>query len=217
VLDPFCGCGTTIAAAQKLQRTWAGIDITQAAILTIKKRLSDAFGSTATYRIIGEPVSIEDAETLAADDPYQFQWWSLGRVGARPDEQKKGADQGIDGRLFFRIKPGDPAQQIILSVKAGKARINHVRELHSVITREKAAIGVLISMHEPTGPMKAEAAQAGVYQSPWGNHPHLQILTVADLLAGKKIDSPPLSQVNITYTKAQRTQPKQGEQSGLDL
>jgi DNA modification methylase len=106
VLDPFCGCGTTIAAAQRLKRNWIGIDITALAITLIRSRLSDAFGSAARFEVIGEPVSLPDAMKLAKDDPYQFQWWALGLVGARPVEQKKGADKGIDGRLFFHEGTG---------------------------------------------------------------------------------------------------------------
>ena len=98
VLDPFCGCGTTIAAAQHLDRRWIGVDITSLAISLIRNRLADAFGEQAKYEVIGEPVSLPDAAKLARDDPYQFQWWALGLVGARPAEGKKGADKGIDGR-----------------------------------------------------------------------------------------------------------------------
>lgn len=101
VLDPFCGCGTTIAAAEGLKRRWIGIDITHLAISLIKTRLKDAYGDAAAYKVIGEPTTVEDAEVLAESDPYQFQWWALGLVGARPAEQKKGADKGIDGRLYF--------------------------------------------------------------------------------------------------------------------
>ncbi len=121
VLDPFCGCGTTIAAAQKLGRNWIGIDVTNLAITLIKHRLQATYGEAVEYTVIGEPVSASDAEKLAADDPYQFQWWALGLVGARPVEQKKGADKGIDGRLFFHDDAaGGKTKQIIFSVKAGK-------------------------------------------------------------------------------------------------
>ena len=99
VMDLFCGCGTSISVAQRLKRKWIGIDITHLAIALMKHRLYDAFGKEVKYNVIGEPVSITDAEALAKSDPYQFQWWALGLVGARPVEQKKGADKGIDGRL----------------------------------------------------------------------------------------------------------------------
>ncbi len=155
--------------------------------------------------MIGEPVSLPDAQTLAEQDPYQFQWWALGLVGARPVEQKKGSDRGIDGRLYFHDEAeGGKTKQVILSVKAGHTGVAHVHELRGVVEREKAEIGVLISMQEPTHPMRTEAAGAGFYHSPgWNsNHPKLQILTVADLLAGKGIDMPPLRQVSTTFRRA---------------
>lgn len=153
VLDPFCGCGTTIAAAQKLGRRWIGIDITHLAITLMKKRLRDAFGDEAKFDVQGEPTSLPDAQALAESDPYQFQWWALGLVGARPVEQKKGADQGIDGKIVFQGDKAGEFEQVMISVKAGHLMANHVRDLRGVVDREKAAIGVLISMEDPTKPM----------------------------------------------------------------
>lgn len=204
VLDPFCGCGTAIDAAQKLGRRWIGIDVTHLAITLIKQRLKDRYGDAARYTIIGEPVALPDAEELARRDPYQFQWWALGLVGARPVDQKKGADRGIDGRIFFHDEGLSGAEkQIILSVKGGNVSVPHVRDLIGVLEREKAQIGVVISMHPPTQPMRTEAASAGFYDSPWGTrHPRVQLLTVADLLAGKRIDYPPEQQVNATFRRA---------------
>ena len=207
VLDSFCGCGTTISVAQRLNRRWIGIDITHLAITLIRHRLRDAFGEAIkeTYEVVGEPVSLPDAEELAVQDPYQFQWWALGLVGARPAEQKKGADQGIDGRLYFHDAPeGGKTKQIIFSVKGGLVGASHVRDLRGVVEREKAEIGVLVSMQQPTQPMRKEAASAGFYESPWGKHPRLQILTIQDLLDGKKIDYPPSRQVDRTFRKAPR-------------
>jgi hypothetical protein len=156
--------------------------------------------------VIGEPADVAGAQTLAADDPYQFQWWALGLVGARPVEQKKGADKGIDGRIYFHDEmEGGKARktkQVILSVKAGHVTRAHMHELRGVVEREQADIGVLITMQEPTQPMRAEAASAGVYTSAWGKHPRLQILTIAELLAGKRIDMPPIHQVSTTFRRA---------------
>ena len=214
VLDPFCGCGTTIAAAQKLGRRWIGIDITHLAITLMKKRLLDAFGTVAIFDVVGEPTSPPDAAALAESDPYQFQWWALGLVGARPVDQKKGADKGIDGKIVFQgEKPGE-FEQVMISVKAGHLLANHVRDLRGVVEREKAAIGVLISMEEPSKPMQTEAATAGFYESKtWGKkYPKIQLLTVAQLLAGKKIDMPPIRQVSQTFKKAERHRSKGGEQ-----
>lgn len=205
VLDPFCGCGTTIAAAQKLKRRWIGIDITALAITLIRQRLQDAFGRSAKFQVIGEPVSLPDARALAAQDPFQFQWWALGLVGARPVEQKKGADRGIDGRIYFHDDPKRQAtKQVILSVKSGGVSVKDVRDLRGVLDREKAQIGVLITLEEATKPMRAEAAGAGFYDSPFGGkHARLQVTTIKELLDGRRIDYPPSGQqVDVTFKRA---------------
>ena len=209
VLDPFCGCGTTIAAAQELGRSWIGIDITHLAITLIKTRLKDSFGESTTFIVIGEPVSMPDAAALAQSDPYQFQWWALGLVGARPVEQQKGADKGIDGKIVFLGDGAGKFEAVILSVKAGHVTANHVRDLRGVVEREKAAIGVLVSMEDPTGPMQTEAVTAGFFESQtWGQkYPKIQLLTVADLLSGKKIEMPPIKQVGATFKKAPKAKP----------
>ncbi len=214
VLDPFCGCGTTITTAQKLNRRWIGIDITYLAIALMKVRLADAFGDKVPYKVVGEPVSVPDAAVLAESDPYQFQYWAVSLVVARPVEQKKGADKGIDGKIIFQgEKPGE-FETVILSVKAGGIHRSHIHELRGVVEREKAAIGVLISMEEPTGPMKEEAVTAGFYESKiWGKkYPKIQLLTIAELLGGKKIDMPPIRQVGATFKKAERHKGPKGEQ-----
>jgi DNA modification methylase len=209
VLDPFCGCGTAVAVAERLNRRWVGIDITHLAVTLMKHRLLTRFGETVEerYEVVGEPVSLPDAEALAAEDPYQFQWWSLGLVGARPVEQKKGADRGIDGRLFFHDeKTGGKTKQVIFSVKAGKTSSAHVNELRGVIEREGAEIGVLISLQAPTKNMRAEAASAGMYKSVgpgWKkDYPRLQLITVAELLEGKTIQLP--TGERLTFKAAER-------------
>ncbi len=216
VLDPFCGCGTTIAAAQKLSRRWIGIDITHLAIGLIKHRLRDSFGEVE-YDVIGEPTGLSAARQLATEDPFQFQYWALGLVGARKSEQKRGADQGIDGRLYFHDNPKEGAKQIILSVKSGeRIGVRDVRDLRGVVDREKAQIGVLITLHGPTQPMKREAASAGFYESRWGKHPSLQILTIEELLEGKGIDAP-TGRANVTFKQAPRYRRPVVEQQGLPL
>lgn len=215
VLDPFCGCGTAIAVAQRLRRKWIGIDITHLAIGLIKSRLRDAFGDAVatTYQVIGEPVSRPDAAELAKEDPYQFQWWALGLVGARRAEQKKGSDQGIDGRLYFHDEENGRTKQIILSVKSGHVSVRDVRDLRGVVDREKAEIGVVLTLEEASRPMETEAASAGFYKSPWGSHSRLQILTIAELLAGKRIDYPPT--INVTHKRAPRAEAALPEQFTL--
>jgi DNA modification methylase len=210
VLDPFCGCGAAISVAQRLNRRWIGIDITHLAIGLIKKRLDDAFEESvrSTYEVIGEPVDLTGAQNLATSDPYQFQWWSLGLVGARPNEKKKGADQGIDGRLYFHDEPrGGKTKQIIFSVKAGHVQSAYVRDLRGVIEREEAQIGVLISIEAPTKPMLKEAAEAGFYKPPGleDRYPRIQILTIEELLAGKRVEYPRL--LEVTFKKAPKARP----------
>ena len=220
MLDPFCGCGTTIAVAQRLGRRWIGIDITHLAVNLIKHRLQDAHGEKIgeTYRVIGEPVTLDDAEELAHEDPYQFQFWSLGLVGARPAEQKKGADKGIDGRIFFHDEPGRKTKQVILSVKAGKTGRAHVHELRGVLEREGAEVAALISFQEPTKPMREEAASAGFYTSPGWNesYPRIQLLTVKELLEGKTLAYP--HHTGATFKRAPRAEAVAGgEALQLDL
>ena len=203
ILDPFCGCGTATAAAQKLDRPWIGIDITQLAISLVRYRLRDSFGKNCRYDVIGEPTSLQDATALAEQDPYQFQWWALGLVEARPVEQKRGADQGIDGRLYFHDEGrGGKTKKIIFSVKAGHVTVSQIRDLVGVINREKAQIGVFLSLNPPTAPMRREAASAGFYKSPWGNHPRIQLLTIGDLLGGKGVDYPHAA--DVTFKRAKR-------------
>jgi hypothetical protein len=215
VLDPFCGCGTTVAVAQRLKRRWIGIDITHLAINLIRHRLQDAYGQevASTYEVIGEPVSVDDAEELAGTDPYQFQWWALGLVGARPVEQKKGADKGIDGRIYFHDEPGGKTKQIILSVKAGKTGPAHVNELRGVVEREDADIGALITFQEPTKAMKEDAASAGFYKSPtWHTeHPRIQLVTVAELLDGKELSYPHVT--GTTFRKAPKADVETGDEA----
>jgi len=205
VLDPFCGCGTTVAAAEKLNRHWIGIDITYLAISLIKHRLQSAFaeGVEKTYTVVGEPVSVPDAEALAKQNPFQFQCWAVGQVSALPIEPKKGADRGVDGRLYFHDDETGKTKQIVLSVKSGRVSVADVRDLRGVVERESAALGVLITLQEPTRAMRTEAAGAGFYDSPgWRKrYPRLQILTIADLLGGQKIDYPP-SRRNVTFKTA---------------
>lgn len=216
VLDPFCGCGTTIVACQKLNRKWMGIDITYLSISLIRNRLRDVFTNNVIFKVIGEPVTISEAEKLSKDDPHQFQFWALGLVGARPTELKKGADRGIDGRLYFHDETkGLKTKQIIFSVKSGHTSVTHIRDLRGVIERENAEIGALITLREPTQPMRVDAAESGWYESPWGTkHPRIQILTIKELLSGKRIDLP-TSKINVTFKKAEKI--KENGNNNLEL
>jgi DNA modification methylase len=206
VLDPFCGCGTAVSVAERLDRRWVGIDVTYVATNLIKSRLLDAFGEGIEFAVTGEPTTLADAAGLANEDPYQFEAWALGLVGARSTVKKKGADAGVDGRLLFHEKPGGKTRQVVISVKGGKAGVSHLRDLRGVVDREKAEMGVLITLQQPTLPMRREAASAGFYRSgsegvgTWGDHPRLQLLTVEQLLNGARIDMPPLTG-NLTFRR----------------
>jgi DNA modification methylase len=222
VLDPFCGCGTTVQVAQKLNRRWIGIDITHLAIGLIKTRLDDTFGPEVrkTYEVIGEPTDVHGAEQLAAENKYQFQYWALGLVGARPTEGiKKGADRGIDGRLFFHDDNSGRSKQIIFSVKGGQnIGVSEIRDLKGVLDREKAEIGAYISFAEPTGPMKREAAEAGFYTSSDGTkYPRLQLLTIQGLLEGTQHLQRPLHVRDITFKPAPKHRVTKAENLTLDL
>jgi site-specific DNA-methyltransferase (adenine-specific) len=221
VLDPFGGCGTTIDAAEKLGRKWIGIDITQLATSLIKNRLRDTYGDKIEIITIGEPVTPNEASILAEQDKFQFQWWALGLVGARPVEQTKGADHGIDGKILFRDDlKASKAEQVIIQVKGGKTGVKDVRDLRGVLDREKAAMGVLISLQPPTGPMEAEAASAGFYTHKMNEqqYPRLQLRTVKELMEGKGIERPSnVAAVDETFKKAPESRKKLGHQKEFGL
>jgi len=216
VLDPFCGCGTAVVAAQKLNRKWIGIDVTHLAINLMRNRLKDSFGIKA--EVIGEPADLAGAKELASQpDKYQFQWWALGLIGARPaGEKKKGADKGIDGVIKFIDDPTSQPKRAIVQVKSGHVHVKDIRELKDVASKE--AMGIFITLEPPTKDMSVEAVSAGYYHSPiWDkDYPKIQILTIEELLHGKTVDMPPLAQTNVTFTKAQKIKQKEGEQLSLE-
>ena len=216
VLDPFCGCGTAIHAAQKLNRKWLGIDVTHLAIALIKNRLKDAFDieKDRGYAVIGEPEDLAGARHLAESlDRYQFQWWAISLIAARPHggsagskQGKKGADSGIDGVITFNDDPRAHSKRVIVQVKSGNVGVKDIRDLRGTLDREKdAAIGVFITLQEPTKPMRIEAESCGFYHSEtWQrDYPRLQILTIEQLLNGATVQMPPTA---TTYKKAQREQ-----------
>jgi site-specific DNA-methyltransferase (adenine-specific) len=190
VLDPFCGCGTAVHAAQKLGRGWIGIDITHLAISLIEKRLHDAFPGLA-FDVHGTPKDLDGARALAEQDKYQFQWWAVSLVNAIPyGGKKKGADTGIDGLIYFKPE-GKTTEKAIVSVKGGEnVSVVMIRDLGHVIDREKARIGVFITLAEPTKPMHTEAVKAGYFETPFGKYAKIQILTIGELFAGKRPDIP---------------------------
>jgi DNA modification methylase len=214
VLDPFCGCGTAVVAAQKLNRKWIGIDITHLAINLMRTRLKDSFDIEA--KVIGEPEDLNGAIALAQQDRYQFQYWACGKIGARPaGGKKKGADSGIDGVIQFIDNPYGKASRVIVQVKSGHVSVKDIRELKAVVADE--AIGVFITLEPATRPMVEEAITAGYYHSPIWNtdYPKIQIITAEELCNGKKVDMPLQRQTSITFNKAEKIKKKEGEQGRL--
>ena len=221
VLDPFCGCGTALVAAEKLKRRWIGIDITYLSIAVMKARLADAFKLT-DVEVIGQPTEVEGARALAqasADGRYQFQWWALGMIDARPvgGAKKKGADAGIDGVITFTDVGGE-LERVLVSVKSGHVNASMIRDLKGTLEREQAAIGVFITLEEATRPMRDEAATAGAFHSNLWNRDYgrIQILSVADLLERKARPDLPAF-VHQPYKTAERIYDPGGSQVQLDV
>ena len=219
VLDPFCGCGTAVVAAHRLERKWVGMDIAMVAVNVMRNRLQTTFPDDFPDEIPadGEPADEAAALDLASRDKYEFQYWVVDKLGGTPrgGENRKGPDRGIDGVVRFpehdpngqpstktRRRPGrgatggtEPAyRDVIISVKGGQTGPAHVRDLHGVVEREKDAVmGVLVIIRPPTSEMLKEAAEAGVYMSPWTGktYPKIQILTAGEIVHGRRIDMPP--------------------------
>lgn len=195
VLDPFCGCGTTIAVAERLKRHWIGIDITWLSVDLMERRLKDTFGSELSpYVVEGAPKDVASAINLGDRDKYQFQWWAVTLIGARPYQgKKKGSDTGIDGIMYFEDDLTTGKQEkIVIQVKAGKhVSSPHIRDLIGVLDREKAAIGVYISIEKPTKDMIEEARKAGVFESVNGKmYSRIQMLTIEEIMNGKQPEYP---------------------------
>ena len=217
VLDPFCGCGTAVAAAQKLDRQWLGIDVTHLAVALMKSRLKDMFNLDpgVDYSVVGEPQDVGSARAMFEQDPYQFQFWAVSLLEAQPqDQQKRGADRGIDGVFYFIDGPRRTPQKVVVQVKGGGTQVRDIRDLKGVVEREKAALGLFISLQEPTRPMREEEASGGFYHSDlWQrDYPKIQLRTIDQMLAGQGFDLPPRQS---SYQPAARVRRSQGEQATL--
>jgi DNA modification methylase len=211
VLDPFCGCGTAVHAAEMLKRQWIGIDVTHLAISLIEKRLKDAFGDSCKFKVEGTPEDLASAADLAARDKYQFQWWAVSLVEAQPFQgKKKGADGGIDGLKYFYDVRDTDARSIVVSVKGGNLKADDVRALNHVREREKADIAILISLQEPSRGMKADAAAAGFFAAESGKkYARIQLLTIEGLLSGVQRAEHPDHVKHATFKRAKKeTGPK---------
>jgi site-specific DNA-methyltransferase (adenine-specific) len=221
VLDPFCGCGTAVHAAQKLGRQWIGIDVTYLAIGLIERRLKEAFPGIA-FEVVGEPKGRMDAEHLAETEPHQFQYWITQKIGGQPYQGgRKGADRGIDGYIYYTATSdtdaGSAKQQTraaIISVKAGRnVGVAMVRDLKGVMDREKADIGIFVCVVNPTREMEREAAAAGIWTDPGTkiDYPRLQLFTLAELFQGRQPRVPLLDR-QAGFRKAKREDSaKQGQ------
>ena len=225
VLDPFCGCGTAIAAAQKLGRRWIGIDITHLAIALQKNRLKDMFGLQPgkDYQVIGEPQDLASAKQLAQEDRYQFQFWALSLVQARPyggqegsKRGKNGSDKGVDGVITFIDDPRSKPKRALVQVKSGHVKSGDVRDLRGTVEREGAALGIFITLEPPSREMEKEAAAAGFYHSPLTrrDYPKLQIVTIEQLLNGQEIKVPV---TRGTFKQAERVKTPEGAQAELEF
>jgi DNA modification methylase len=214
VLDPFCGCGTTVHAAQKLNRLWIGIDITHLAIHLIKRRLNEAFPDTR-FDILGVPKDLDGARVLALQDKYEFQKWALAMIDAQPFKGgKKGGDRGVDGFLY--IKPdGKKTEKVIVSVKGGQS-LNPamVKDLIVTVDQEGAKMGVFLTLEPPTKGMVTQAAAAGFYKTEYGQFPKIQIVTVEQLFGPSNPLHLPWQDTSV-FKKAKRE--KTEKQSELDL
>ena len=218
VLDPFCGCGTAVAAAEKLKRNWMGIDVTHLAVALMKNRLKTAYNIVpgVDYEVVGEPADVGSARALAEQDRYQFQFWAMSLLEAFPrEESRRGADRGIDGVLHFIDGPRRSTRKAVVQVKSGKVSSPLIRDLKGTVDREKAALGLFITLEDPTRDMRTEAVSAGFYHSEvWQrDYPKIQIRTIEDLLTGNTFDLPPHPSM---YQAAQRVHRPEGKQSTLE-
>jgi site-specific DNA-methyltransferase (adenine-specific) len=219
VLDPFCGCGTAVDAAQKLGRRWIGIDITHLAIGMIERRLRDGYGDKVAFETIGVPKDWASARKLAADDPHQFQAWACWQVGGYPwMGGRKGADKGRDGHFNY-LAGRETVETGVISVKAGDS-INPamVRDLVGVMKRDGHKLGLFLCAALPSRQMEEEAASHGMVETEFGRHPAVQIFTMAELFQGRRPNLPPLlSQTRKAARVETRVSHKAGSQGGLEL
>lgn len=210
VLDPFCGCGTTVHAAQELGRQWIGIDVAHYAVGVIEDRLRREFGKKLSFTITGRPTEIEGARELARRDKYQFQWWANWLVGVQNyREHRKGADRGIDGVVFFRNGPLGTGR-VIVSVKGGDVvSPDMIRSLAGTVERERAELGLFVCLAEPSPKMRQEAAAIGLCKTAHGKFPRVQIATIEDLLEGKQPNLPPRYEVGPDELELRQSRKKQ--------
>jgi site-specific DNA-methyltransferase (adenine-specific) len=195
VLDPFCGCGTTVAVAERLNRNWVGVDISMQSINVIRERMINHFPGI-NVNIDGIPMDYESAAALAEKDKFAFQDWAITLVGANPPSgvSKKGADRGIDGIILFREKvdySNPKLRKIIVQVKGGGTNRGDVARLKGDLEREDAPMGILITLKDATSEMKREATMSGEYQYTQATaFPRIQLLSIREWFEGKELKLP---------------------------
>ncbi len=186
VFDPFCGCGTTIYAAQETGRKWIGCDVAILAVKIIRETLAEKYRlkEGQDFEVDGIPPSVEAAAVLFERDPHQFQHWAVERVQGFP-MKKRGADRGVDGRIYFNEDRG--LKSMIVSVKGGNTGPSDVRDLIGVVSGDDTAeMGAFICLHEPTKAMQSAAAKAGMYRYQGVEYQRVQILSIREILEEKR-------------------------------
>ena len=196
VLDPFCGCGTTVDAAQKLHRRWIGIDITYLSVDLMQKRLIDTYKQVPGFRdsfdVHGIPRDVAGAQAMFDANPFEFERWAVSLVDGQSNEKQVG-DKGVDGVVRFPVDKNMNLGRVIVSVKGGK-QLNPamVRDLIGTVEAQRAEMGVLITMHPPTPGMTKAAKGSGTFTDPITNrtYPKVQIITVPEMFKGKRPEMP---------------------------
>lgn len=225
VLDPFCGCGTAVVAAQSLGRHWAGIDITSLSVTLMRQRLADAFPEAyptpGDVPVVGLPRDLAGAQLMAAEDPYDFQFWALTLIGASPPggTKKRGADRGIDGEIIWHDGENQRCRAIVSVKGTSSATVTQLRELVGAVEAHKAQAGVFLTLAPPTGPMRTLAAQSGEYHLAGtdARYPRIQVLSIEQLLAGARVDLPRIRRLDPTARAQPAGKPDDGQQSlGLE-
>ncbi len=213
VLDPFCGCGTTVDAAQRLERKWIGVDITYISIDLITKRLEDTYRDENirdTFDIHGIPSDLGGARALFSQSPFEFERWAVSLINAEPNE-KQVADKGFDGVARFPLGQKGKIGKILVSVKGGKnLNPGMVRDLSGAVDTQKADMGILLTLTSPTRGILDAVNHGGTYVHPANKQafPRLQTFTVGQLLSGAK---PKMPATYLPYIKAERVKAEEPE------
>ena len=216
VLDPFCGCGTAVDAAQRLNRQWIGIDIAYIAIDLIEKRLLHTFGPavTDTYEVLGSPRDLDGAQALAERSKFDFERWAVTQIDAQPNEKQVG-DKGVDGVAWFYLEKNSHGR-VLVSVKGGQTiGPQFVRDLIGTVETQKAQMGVLITMAEPTRGVLDAINHGGTYTWPRNgqSYPRVQVITIRELLSGVR---PNMPRIQLPYYVQATRAPVPSAQIGFD-